>query len=214
MAMIRFTDFKKQYSGQLVLDIPLLEIPQGIYWLKGINGSGKSTLLRSLSGLIPFEGEINIDGINIQKNKRQHRQMVNYGEAAPVYPSFLTGKDLINFYAETKKGDKAECLKHCTALRLSDDVLQKEIGAYSSGMLKKLSLVLAFVGQPKWILLDEPLITLDVEAVQTMLKIVEEKLTKNIGFILTSHQDMDLPNHGFTLKTFLVKDQTVGEERR
>lgn len=212
MAMINFIDFKKQYNSQLVLSIPSLQIPQGVYWLKGINGSGKSTLLRSLSGLIPFEGEINIDGVNIQKHKRQHRQMVNYGEAAPIYPGFLTGNDLIDFYVETKKGDRSECLKHCAALRLSDEMLRKEIGAYSSGMLKKLSLVLAFVGQPKWILLDEPLITLDVEAVQTMLKIIEEKLTKNVGFILTSHQDMDFPNHGFVLKTYLVKDQTVYKE--
>ncbi len=209
MAMIKFINFKKQYDSQLVLDIPLLEIPQGVYWLKGINGSGKSTLLRSLSGLIPFEGEINIDGINIQKYKRQHRQMVNYGEAAPIYPSFLTGYDLINFYVETKKGDKTECLKHCTALHLSEEMLQKEVGAYSSGMLKKLSLVLAFVGQPKWILLDEPLITLDVEAVQTMLKIIEEKLIKNVGFILTSHQDMDFPDHKLALKTYLVNNKTV-----
>ncbi len=209
MAMIKFTDFKKQYNGQLVLDIPSLEIPRGIYWLKGINGSGKSTLLRSLSGLIPFEGRIMIDEIDIQQKKMQHRRMVNYSEAAAVYPSFLTGHDLINFYVETKKGNKQECLEHCAQLHLSNDMLRKQIGAYSSGMLKKLSLVLAFVGQPKWILLDEPLITLDVESVQTILKIIEVKLENHIGFILTSHQDMDFPNHYFRLKTFIVKDQTI-----
>ena len=56
-------------------------------------------------------------------------------------------------------------------------------------MLKKLSLVLAFTGTPKVILLDEPLITLDVQTVPLINNLVEEFHTQfGITFIISSHQ--------------------------
>jgi ABC-2 type transport system ATP-binding protein len=206
--MIQFINFQKQYGDYKVLDIASLKIEHGIYWLKGVNGSGKSTLLRCLAGLIPFEGSITIDNINIQKNKRLHRQMVNYGEAEPLYPDFLNGRELINFYVSAKKGDASQCAQFAEQLQLHQ-ALQKQTGAYSSGMLKKLSLILAFAGSPKWILLDEPLITLDTEAVQVILQLIEEAYKQGISFILTSHQDVAFPNHSLPMQTLYIKDKTI-----
>ncbi len=207
--MIVFTNYKKEYSGNTVLDIPNLQMPNGTYWLKGINGSGKSTLLKSLSGLIPFTGNIFIDNVDIKKQKRQHRKMVNYGEAAPIFPTFLTGNDLINFYVQLKSGNVNDCLQFCNELQLGVDALNKQIGAYSSGMLKKLSLVLAFTGNASWILLDEPLITLDVAAIKIVLQKIEACSNKGTKLILTSHQDMDFPTNAIKLTTILVEDNTI-----
>lgn len=205
--MIQFTNYKKQYGDTTVLDIPELQLADGIYWLKGINGSGKSTLLRSLAGLMPFEGTILIDGTDLNKNKQWHRRVVNFGEAEPVYPVFLTGMELINFYVETKKGSKETCLQLAQQLQLTD-ALNKKVGAYSSGMLKKLSLILAFAGQPKWVLLDEPLITLDVASIQVMLAYIESLLPA-CSFIITSHQDMDFPHHQLPIQTLLASNKTI-----
>jgi len=207
--MIQFQTFKKQYGDNLVLDIPSFEIPRGIYWLKGINGSGKSTLLRSLAGLIPFDGQILIEGVDIKKKKQEHRKMLNYGEAAPLFPTFLTGMELINFYASTKKGSRQTCLEMCQQLNLANDALMKQIGAYSSGMLKKLSLALAFVGQPKWMLLDEPLITLDVAAIQVVLQLIDHYHQQGVGMIVTSHQDMDFENNHLPIKILTTVNKTI-----
>ena len=190
------------------MDIPFFTISAGIYWLKGINGSGKSTLLRSLAGLIPFEGSVQITGIDIQKNKQQYRRIVNYGEAEPAYPGFLTGQELIDFYIITKGGNKKVCLQLAELLQLSD-ALQKKTGAYSSGMLKKLSLLLAFIGQPRWILLDEPLITLDVAAVQVILELIEQQYKQSISFLLTSHQDVVFPHHSLPLQTLIMNNKAI-----
>jgi len=206
--MIQFINFQKQYGDYKVIDIAAAQIENGIYWLKGINGSGKSTLLRCLAGLIPFEGTININNINIQKHKRLHRQMVNYGEAEPLYPDFLNGKELINFYVSTKGGNINQCMQYAERLQLHH-TLQKQTGSYSSGMLKKLSLILAFAGKPKWILLDEPLITLDADAVQVMLQLIEQAYAQGVSFLLTSHQDMAFPNHTLPLQTLYIKDKTI-----
>ncbi|MES2773445.1 MAG: ATP-binding cassette domain-containing protein [Bacteroidota bacterium] len=207
--MIQFKAFKKQYSGTLILDIPSFEMPRATYWLKGINGSGKSTLLKSLAGFIPYEGSITINGIDLQKQKMRHRQMVGFGEAAPVFPTFLTGMELIDFYVETRKGNKAGCLRFCEELHLSNEALNKQTGAYSSGMLKKLSLVLAFTGTAQWILLDEPLITLDAEAIQVVLQRIEQYTANHTGMLLTSHQDMDFPHHNIELTTLVATNKTI-----
>jgi ABC-2 type transport system ATP-binding protein len=198
--MIQFTNFRKRYGEYKVLNIDTLQLLPGIYWLKGTNGSGKSTLLRCLAGLIPFEGTVSINDLNIQKHKRLHRQMVNYNEAEPLYPDFLNGRELIDFYVSTKGGDKSRCLQYAEQLQLHD-ALQKQTGSYSSGMLKKLSLILAFTGKPKWILLDEPLITLDTNAVQVILQLIEQAYNQGISFVLTSHQDVAFPDHSLPLQT-------------
>jgi ABC-2 type transport system ATP-binding protein len=206
--MIQFNNFRKQYGEYKVLDIDALQIQHGIYWLKGINGSGKSTLLRCLAGLEPFEGVLTINDINLQKNKRLHRQMVNYGEAEPLYPDFLNGKELIDFYVSAKGGNKNQCMQYAEQLQLHN-ALQKQTGSYSSGMLKKLSLILAFTGNSKWILLDEPLITLDTDAVQVILQLIEQAYSQGISFLLTSHQDVAFPDHSLPLQTLYIKDKTI-----
>ena len=185
--MIRFQNFKKQYGEFTALDIPSFEIEAGVYWLKGINGSGKSTLLKSLGGIIPFKGKLFIEGLDILQQKQEHRKIVNYAEAAPVFPEFLTAMDLIDFFVSTKGGSKEGCLQQLEKLNMTA-ALNKKTGTYSSGMLKKLSLALAFTGAPKWILLDEPLITLDTAAIELVSLWIEAYVGNGVSFILTSHQ--------------------------
>jgi ABC-2 type transport system ATP-binding protein len=70
--------------------------------------------------------------------------------------------------------------------------LTNPLGTYSSGMLKKLSIVLAFLGNPKLILLDEPLITIDTESLKVIYEwIVTKHREENVTFILSSHQPLD-----------------------
>lgn len=187
--MLQFKNFRKYYNKQLVIEIPDAYFDEGIYWIKGENGSGKSTLIKSIAGLIPFEGELHLCGISNNKNNVQaYRSIVNYGEAEPVYPEFLKGSDLVALYQNAKMGteDQVEYLlmrlgvkKFCT----------QPIGSYSSGMLKKLSLALAFIGNPKLVLLDEPLITLDKETTAIVMELIQEHFANGISVIFSSHQE-------------------------
>ena len=113
---------------------------------------------------------------------------MNYGEAEPVYPSFLTAKDLVELYCSTKNAAIAESIQRLKDLHIYD-AYKNAIGSYSSGMLKKLSIVLAFIGDPTWILLDEPLITIDVAAVALVCEWIKKMQTeKGVSFIISSHQ--------------------------
>ena len=187
--MLVFHDYVKAYGDHLVLKVPDLQLQQGIYWLKGGNGSGKTTLIKSVAGLIPFKGTITAAGNDIGRHRIAYRRIVNYAEAEPVYPVFLTGDDLIRFYIDTKGGNKQQAAKLAASLGV-DAYSANKIGTYSSGMAKKLSLVLAFIGAPRLVLLDEPLITLDQQSVETLQDIVGSLYAAGVSFLVTSHQEI------------------------
>jgi ABC-2 type transport system ATP-binding protein len=208
--MLSITNFKKQYAGNTepVLFISQFQLDAGIYWIKGKNGSGKTSLMKSIAGLIPFEGDIAVTNFDIRKNRKAYAQSVNYAEAEPQYPTFLTGKELIDFYNATKAGKFPETL--CTQLGV-DKFMHQKTATYSSGMLKKLSLVLAFTGNPTLILLDEPLIALDVVAVEILQAAIRQFSLSGVSFVITSHQlfNSELVSSACSL---VIKDKTLQKE--
>jgi ABC-2 type transport system ATP-binding protein len=188
--MLLIQNFIKRYPGSQfpVLDIPQLNLDKNLYWLKGVNGSGKSSLIRCVAGLIPFKGSITIDGLDPKTDRMAFRRAVNHAEAEPVYPGFLTGTDLFKFYSETKKANGKQRDSLIERFEMSS-YLNNRIDAYSSGMLKKLSLALSFLGNPSWILLDEPFITLDSIAVNELLLMLKESNEQGKHILIASHQE-------------------------
>jgi ABC-2 type transport system ATP-binding protein len=186
--MLQFERIEKYYGNHLALQIPSLQLENGLFWLKGENGSGKTTMMKMVAGLHPFKGDILLNGITIKNNRNDFLKLVNFAEAEPIYPSFLTAKDLVELYCATKKANINESIQRLKDLHIFD-AYQNSVGTYSSGMLKKLSLALAFIGKPQWILLDEPLITIDVAAVSLVCEWIN-KVQKESGmsFIISSHQ--------------------------
>ena len=65
--MIHIKNFSKSYQNQLVLENVNMEFKShGLYFIYGPSGCGKTTLINAISGLVDFEGEIIINGINIK----------------------------------------------------------------------------------------------------------------------------------------------------
>jgi ABC-2 type transport system ATP-binding protein len=75
-------------------------------------------------------------------------------------------------------------------------------------MLKKTSLVLAFLGNPTLMMLDEPLITIDERAVDQLYALIQEKLAEGVTFLLSSHQDVRSVGLPLT-SSWIVKDKTI-----
>jgi ABC-2 type transport system ATP-binding protein len=206
--MLQLADFKKSYNHVTVLHIPQLEIRPGIYWIKGANGSGKSTLLKAIAGIIDFSGDILLDHTSIKKRAVGYRRQVNFAEAEPVFPEFLTGREMLALFMTAKQAPAGQQDRYLESMQMQA-YLDQPLGAYSSGMLKKLSLLLAFIGTPKLILLDEPLITLDTASLAILYDWIKERQqTQGTSFLLSSHQALE--QHTLNISgTLHVADKTV-----
>lgn len=207
--MLQISNFSKTYHGRAVLRINSFSFSPGIYWIQGANGSGKSTLLKSIAGVTPFEGDIQLAGqLSVKKQAVAYRRLVNFAEAEPLFPEFLTGYELINLFKAAKNGPPHQEDFYLESLRMTAYV-HEPVGTYSSGMLKKLSLVLAFLGRPTCILLDEPLTTLEAAAIPVLCSWIANQHTRHgTSFLLSSHQALAseaLP----TVQQVLVEQATL-----
>ncbi len=201
--MLLITDYKKVFGPQLILAIPALQMEPNLYWLRGENGAGKTTFLKSVAGLLPFDGDIAVNNISIKRQRRLYTTIVNHSGAEPLYPGFLTGNDLIKLYSAAKRGNVKLTKKMAGAFSMNEFLCNK-VATYSSGMTKKLSLLLAFIGQPKLVLLDEPFTTLDVEAVTALNELINESIQTGVMFCISSHQPLTLPH-----VSLFVRDKTI-----
>lgn len=188
--MLKLTNVKKQYQNIAVIDIPLLQLNSGMYWLTGANGSGKTTLLKMIAALLPFEGDIAINNISLKKQPLLYRQQASWADAEPLYPSFMTGKDIIALYCNVRKVEMKEVMRLSELFGMAA-YLNDAIGTYSAGMTKKLSLMLALLGNPSLVMLDEPLITLDAASISVVIQhMLDMHRTAGCSFLMSSHQDL------------------------
>lgn len=207
--MLEINNYTKKYNQHLILTFDKLDLGEGIHQLKGINGSGKSTLIHSIAGIIPFEGEVILNKkINQKSQPIEFRKLVNYSDAEPKYPTYLSGDEVIKFISKCKSGTKNQVASLYEYFEVND-YIRNPISTYSSGMLKKTNLIQAFLGNPELILLDEPLTTIDKKSSQKLIDLIIEFATqKKTNFIIATHQEL-CDEQLKTVSTIEVSEQTI-----
>lgn len=154
--MLKINDISKSYKHVQALSHISLELDHKIYGLLGPNGSGKTTLLRILAGVLkPDEG-------NIHTEKRG-----KIGYLPQKYGMFkeMTLYDQLYYYSvlkEIPKSERAENIRSVLEDVNLEDMNQK-CGSLSGGMVRRAGIAQAFLGQPDYVLLDEPTAGLDIE---------------------------------------------------
>ena len=131
------------------------------FGLLGVNGSGKTTLLRTLAGrLSPSNGRIVLDEVDVTASPQARSRDIGFSPPLNTLPGTVTAGELLALVAAARGADP----QHPGPLR---DALEIErlqhwrIKAMSSGMRQRLALFLAFLGEPRVVLLDEPFNWLD-----------------------------------------------------
>ncbi|MGC8518200.1 MAG: ATP-binding cassette domain-containing protein [Steroidobacteraceae bacterium] len=151
------------YGTHPVLHDVTLQIALGEWCVVlGPNGSGKSTLLYAAAGLLaPRSGRIELSGVPLE-NAAAAKRTLGYGCAPERLPGLLTGRQCLQVYAAAKglKEIDRGVLVLAEALGLSGR-LERYVDTYSLGMRQKLAVLLALVGAPRLIVLDEAFNGLD-----------------------------------------------------
>ena len=177
----------KNFGNFTALDRVSFNIETGIFGLIGPNGAGKTTLLRILLGLSnPTRGSGSVLGFDCQKDSLEIRKRVGVLHEKPSYPKTMTPEKYLTrvagFYSSSV--NVAETLEWVDLF----DARSREVGKLSAGMLQRLGIAQALIGQPKLVFLDEPTSNLDVfgrkEIIRLMVRLHREQ---GISFIISSH---------------------------
>lgn len=192
---IKITDLKKHYrSGIRGLRIAAVDgisfnVNKGeILGLLGSNGAGKSTTIKILIGLLKQSaGDVKIFG---QTPNREIRAKIGYLPESPYFYKFLTGFELVNYYAKlcgmTSKDARIATEKALEIVGLSD-AANRRIGLYSKGMTQRAGLAQAIVHNPQLLILDEPASGLDPIGAEDLSQIILRLRDEGKTILLSSH---------------------------
>jgi ABC-2 type transport system ATP-binding protein len=207
--MLRLLNFEKKYGQDRIVAVASMTFEAGVHWVRGANGSGKSTLFKALAGLIPCTGTISFDDdIALHDHPVEYRRRVNFAEAEPVYPGFLTGKEVFTFAAHAKSATSTQQREIIERFGLAE-FLRQQCSTYSSGMAKRLSLAIAFLGTPRVIILDEPLITLDTAIRDTLITLIKQIIPEERKVFLISSHELLTEAHVPIVRSLVIHDHTL-----
>ena len=162
-----------------------------IYGLLGPNGAGKTTTLRMLSTLIrPDAGDAFIAGHSIIKEPGKVRDCVGFMTSELKLEKFFTPDYLFDFFGAmhgVPKEKLAERKRELFALFGIDRYRDVRVGDLSTGMLQKVSLVVAIVHDPEVIIFDEPTNGLDVLTAKIVTDFLLELKAMGKSILLSTH---------------------------
>lgn len=179
--MIKISELEKNYRNKKVVDHLSFELQAGeLFALLGSNGAGKSTTIKMMLGLVKKDGgEITFP----------QDELIGYSPETPYFPPFLTGKEVLLYYGELQKIAKNELEAECE--RLMEEVGLDNDGTkvryYSKGMLQRLALAQALLGNPSILILDEPCAGLDAMGRIEMLNLILRLKKSGKTIIMNSH---------------------------
>ncbi|WP_289889675.1 ABC transporter ATP-binding protein [Virgibacillus pantothenticus] len=188
---IKIEGLQKSYRSFQALKNINLQIETGLFGLLGPNGAGKSTLMKILSTILPFqEGKVSIYGHDLVSEGDKVRQLLGYLPQHFNVPSQFTGREFLHYVASLKGVSNLQERKKQVEKTLEDvnliEQANKKIKGYSGGMKRRLGVAQALIGNPKFIILDEPTAGLDPSE-RIRFRNVMERLSKDHSIILSTH---------------------------
>ncbi len=190
---IKIEDLTMLYgNGFKALKKVNIEIGDGMFGLLGPNGAGKSTLMRILVSLIqPTSGLITVNGVDLQKNRKQVRAISGYLPQDFRFFPKLRSWEFLDYSA------RLSGMKNKAKRRDAVDTMLEEVGLFevreryanklSGGMKRRLGIAQALIGEPKIIIVDEPTTGLDPDERIRFRNLLSKISNQDVAIILSTH---------------------------
>ena len=189
MNAIELTNIVKKYKDKTVVNNIKLNIKEGeLFSLLGTNGAGKTTTIKMISTLIKQNsGTIKVLGYDTIKDYKIIRNKINVSPQETAVAMNLTVYENLDFMANVyqieNKKDKIDNLIKTFKL---EEVLKQKAKTLSGGYMRKLSIAISLINDPKILFLDEPTLGLDVLSRKELWNTINT-LKGKITIILTTH---------------------------
>jgi ABC-2 type transport system ATP-binding protein len=190
--MIIAEGIRKRYGNKSALNGVSLKAEKGkITAILGPNGAGKTTLIRIILGLIfPDDGEVRILDEDPFKDKSIFKK-IGYIQELPNLPPFLTGREVLEFSAKIKGVDKSEIPKLLEMVGMTENA-DKKIAKYSKGMIQRIAIAEAMLGNPEVLIMDEPNMGTDPVLITNFRNMVKNIAKDGRTVLMTSHEMEDV----------------------
>ena len=185
--ILKTVDITKKFSKKVAVSAVNMNIKKGdIYGFIGRNGAGKTTLIKMLVGLSqPTSGSIELFDI---KNLNKARRKIGTVIEAPAFIPHLSARQNM-FIQWTLLGSKDKSIIDETLKLVGlDNVGNKKVKKFSLGMKQRLGIAMTLMGEPEFLILDEPTNGLDPEGIieiRQMLKKLNQE--KGLTILISSH---------------------------
>lgn len=179
--MLKINDLNFSYDDEKkILDGASFKIETGkIYCLLGVNGSGKTTLFNCITGFL--DSNINID-------KKMVNEEILYIHDEMSFYKNLTGSEFLDLILKLKKVtiDLTEYNRLVDELRMKE-YIDNPIGIYSLGTKQKLVLIIGFLLNYKYILMDEPFGAIDFISAEVIIDTIRRYVNKGTTVVISTH---------------------------
>jgi ABC-2 type transport system ATP-binding protein len=183
------------YGSRTVIDEVALTIGRGEWFaLVGPNGCGKSTLLDCIVGrLAPAAGDVRIAGYLLSEDSLNAKRQLGYGCAPETLPGLLTARQCLEVHA----GAKSVATLDPGLFELAEDLkftphLEAFVDTLSLGTRQKLSVLLALVGDPVLIVLDEAFNGLDPASALVLKRHLRMRIEQRGASVLLATHALDV----------------------
>ncbi|MES2760385.1 MAG: ABC transporter ATP-binding protein [Pseudomonadota bacterium] len=187
-AVVSAKGLSKRYGKQAAVDNISFDIPAGrIVGLIGPNGSGKTTTLKAALGLVPFDGELKVLGLDPRTQRDELMQDVCFIADVAILPRWLRVSEAIDFVAGVHpRFDREKAMRYLAITKLKPSMKVKSM---SKGMVVQLHLALVMAIDAKLLVLDEPTLGLDIiYRKQFYQNLLEDYFDEQKTIIITTHQ--------------------------
>ena len=208
---IEINGLNKVYpNGNHALTDVNMTIENGMFGLLGPNGAGKSSLMRILVTLAkPTSGQILVNGLDLQKNRKEIRSMLGYLPQDFRFFAKLRTYEFLDYIARLAGMNKSSVRKDAVEKMLEEVGLYEARNRFannlSGGMKRRLGIAQALIGDPQIIIVDEPTTGLDPEERIRFRNLLTRISERDVVIILSTHivgdisstcSDMALMNKG------------------